>query len=76
VAKRQTFLTVYDYGTGGIWTFITADSAEQIRKELPALEIVYETPGWMTTEELGRLRTLDVDDRDDEFLTELRRLSS
>ncbi|MBI5288922.1 MAG: hypothetical protein HY873_08110 [Chloroflexi bacterium] len=69
---KQPYLTVYDYGMGGVWTYVLAESREQIEARLPDLDLVAEAPGWMTLEMKGQLRMVDIDD-DDRFLNSLRR---
>ena len=54
---RREFLTVYDYGQGGVWTLLLADSAHQIRDRYPELKVVTHPPGTMTDEELERIRS-------------------
>lgn len=48
--SERKFLVVHDYGTGGLWAFIAAPSAEHIREKFPDLEIVEGRPSWMTDE--------------------------
>jgi hypothetical protein len=50
------FLVVYDYGTGGIWGYATAPSADVIKRLLPDLEVVEERPAWMDDETERRAR--------------------
>ncbi|HEU4427751.1 MAG TPA: hypothetical protein VFT98_03270 [Myxococcota bacterium] len=45
---KQKYLTVYDYGTGGVWAFILAESPREIVERYPELTVVSEIPGWMT----------------------------
>lgn len=61
---KRDFLVVYDYGQGGVWAYIRAESADEIKSRYPELEIREEIPKWMSTKYLGQLRqrTLDVDD--------------
>jgi hypothetical protein len=73
---RREFLTVYDYGQGGVWTLLLADSADQIRDRYPELKVVTHPPGTMTDEELERIRSkrhrVDIDDLQEPFLKSLR----
>lgn len=68
-AMKKKFLTLYDYGTGGIWTYILANSAKDILDKYPKLTIVDQEPGWFID---GRvhlvIRTIDIDDTLDECL--------
>jgi hypothetical protein len=59
---RQRFLTAYDYGTGGVWQWITADSAEQIASKYPQLTVVNEIPKWLDERTKANLRSYDIDD--------------
>jgi hypothetical protein len=62
-AMRQDFLVVYDYGTGGAWAVLRADSPEQVRERFPELRIVTQRPAWLTSEQERLLRermTIDV----------------
>lgn len=71
---REEFLVVYDYGTGGAWAYLLADTAAQIRDRFPELRVVNERPGWLTEEEEQHLRgrmTIDIDDVGNQFLAAL-----
>lgn len=49
--QRRDYLVVDDYGTGGIWIVITADSPESITATYPRFQVI--SPGelpWMTAE--------------------------
>jgi hypothetical protein len=72
---KRAFLTVYDYGTGGVWTVLLATSEEEVESKYPELKVVTEPPATMSQGELEEIRardTLDIDDEDDPFLTSLR----
>jgi hypothetical protein len=48
---KQRHLVVYDYGMGGIWLHIHAESAEQIERRWPSLKVVRPgDPDWLTPE--------------------------
>ena len=49
---QSTFLVIDDYGTGGIWLYIHAVSAQQIRQRFPELIVITEWGEWMTPERL------------------------
>jgi hypothetical protein len=73
---RQDFLVVYDYGMGGAWAVLRADSPEQVRERFPELQIVTQRPAWLTSSEGRLLRewmTIDVEDTDNPFLAALIR---
>ncbi len=44
---QKTFLCVYDYGMGGIWVLINAESKEQIIELYPELIVYDDKPDWM-----------------------------
>jgi hypothetical protein len=48
---RRLYLTLYDYQTGGVWTYLRAESAEQIKTKFPMLTVYEEPPTWMTESE-------------------------
>ncbi len=70
---RKKFLTVYDYGQGGVWRLVTAESREEIERQLPQLRVVDAPPDSMTEAELAAVRIVDIDSTDDNFLNQLRR---
>jgi hypothetical protein len=37
--KFSRFFALYDYGKGGLWVMISAESAEQIRDKYPMLRV-------------------------------------
>ena len=72
---KRPFLTVYDYGQGGVWLVLLAESRNEIATKYPELTVVDDPPASMAEEELARIkdqRTLDVDDTSDPFLASLR----
>jgi hypothetical protein len=52
---------VSDYGHGGSWALIRAESDEQIRRLYPELHVVKERPPWMTDEIFAKLEALETD---------------
>ena len=68
---RSRFLTVYDYGTGGVWQYITADSIEQITTKYPKLTVLVEPPAWWSERPIQNLRTYDIDAEPTDFLKSL-----
>jgi hypothetical protein len=65
----RLFLVVYDYGTGGVWSYLRADSPEQIRAKFPMLTIFDEPPAWMSDAErldIEAKSTYDVEKAEDE----------
>jgi hypothetical protein len=61
---KQPYLVVYDYGTGGVWSYLRADSAAQIVAKFPALKVYESPPDWMTEAEqkdIAARATYDLD---------------
>lgn len=48
---KQRFLVVYDYGSGGVWAYVDAESSEEIEREFPELTVVSQPPDWMSADE-------------------------
>ena len=44
---KTTYLAVHDYGTGGIWVLIDAESADQVERIYPQLKVVDTRPPWL-----------------------------
>ena len=68
---KRPYLAVYDYGTGGIWIYVYAESAEQITERYPGLTVITEWRDWMTPERIieltagiGSHMTFDIDKPD------------
>ena len=70
---KTKFLTCYDYGQGGVWRFVFANSKEQLIESYPELEVVQEIPHWMNSKTLAQLNKLsiDIEDSKNEFLVAL-----
>ncbi len=45
------FLACYDYGMGGVWLYVEAESTSELVRRYPALTAFDEPPGWWTPEE-------------------------
>jgi hypothetical protein len=62
------FLVAYDYGMGGLWGVVVAESADQIVTRYPEVVIAAERPAWMDDADFERLRreVLDINSRGDE----------
>lgn len=74
-SAKTPYLTVYDYGQGGIWRVILARSADQIAARYPELKILSAPPDWMSDEQLREIEqhsTVDIDDHGEPFLAALR----
>lgn len=53
-------LVVYDYGQGGVWARVRAESRAQLEREYPELMVVNSPPSWMSDDELAALPVLDI----------------
>ena len=58
---KQPYLVVYDYGQGGVWAFVLAESPERIKAVFRDLDVVEDRPTWLTEERAKNLPTFDVD---------------
>lgn len=56
LARMAIFLACYDYGTGGVWLYVEAESEEDIGRRYPALTIVPEPPPWWSEEDEREMR--------------------
>lgn len=65
---RQPFLTIYDYGTGGMWQYITADSPDQITAKYPRLKVFVVPPDWWSADDEEGIRRYDVEAEPDQVL--------
>ncbi len=64
MAEKKEHLVCLDYGKGGVWAFLLAESEGEIRRRLPALTIVHERPAWLDNDKEARIRermTVDID---------------
>jgi len=71
---KRRFLVNYDYGMGGVWAYLMAESEEQIAERFPELMVVHRNPVWLTGVEsrhLAKTLTLDIDDPSAPVLREL-----
>ena len=59
---------MYDYGTGGVWVVISADSADAITERYPELQVIEERPAWLNQDEYPRLERHDIDELPTGFL--------
>jgi hypothetical protein len=57
------FLVVYDYGQGGVWAVIRAESPAEVRARFPELTLVADRPGWMSDSDFEQLRATVLDVR-------------
>ena len=61
---KHIFLVGYDYGTGGIWRYLTARSRQQIESKYPELRVFDSVPDWMDESLKAELMScqIDIDD--------------
>jgi hypothetical protein len=55
---KKTFLVSFDYGAGGLWFLVDANSSDEIRALSPHLYVVDKDPPWL---ERGKLSHWDID---------------
>ena len=70
--SKTRFLVLYDYGQGGVWAYLLADSRDYIRDHFPQLVIHDEPPSWMSVRDLARVgetMTIDATDWQHPFLS-------
>ena len=53
------YLVSYDYGMGGLWWFVKADSPDEIRDASSDLTVYDRVPNWMLEE---HWKLIDTDD--------------
>ncbi len=51
------YLVAFEYGSGTVWGYVTADSEDHIEYELPEVDVYGSPPGWMTVDEVALMRT-------------------
>ncbi|WP_341910167.1 hypothetical protein [Ferrovibrio terrae] len=51
----KSFLVAYDFGTGGLWAILNAESKDQITKRFPDLTILEQRPDSMSETDYGRI---------------------
>ena len=56
---KRPFLAVHDYGMGGLWAYIWAESRKAIETKFEA-EVVNELPAWLIGEKPG-VASVDID---------------
>lgn len=64
----KKFLTVYDYGTGGVWYYIFARSREEITEMFPKLKILDKEPDWFDERERKITPVFTIGEEPDKFL--------
>ena len=73
VDKRE-FFVLHDYGQGGLWAILRAESAEQVRRKYPGVEVFEGRPSMLddaTVSSIRRAGVRDIDDPPDGWLAEV-----
>lgn len=73
---QPRFLVVYDYGQGGVWAYVLADSRADILACYPELTVVEGPPSWMSDELKASLRTYRLVGTEPGLLADIRRSRS
>ena len=60
MAAKREFLVAYDYGMGGVWAFVSADTDEEILKRYPQLQVFNEIPKELDSETVKKLERCDL----------------
>jgi hypothetical protein len=63
---KRPYLVVHDYGMGGLWAYVWAETPEDVEGTFEA-EVVYEPPDWLLGHKPGVV-TLDIDDPPPDWL--------
>lgn len=62
---RQGFFAMYDYGQGGLWVILAAESAEQIRSKYPTLQVFEGEPPMLDSAAIASIRRAGIQDIND-----------
>jgi hypothetical protein len=68
---KTPHLVLYDYGAGGVWAIMTAESVDAITGRYPRLKVVATRPAWMDDALHERIPRYDIDQEPDDFLRAL-----
>ena len=62
---KKQYLAVCDYGTGGVWCYISANSVEDIQKKYPGFIIYTKEPAWFSDLDraIAKKITFDIDEK-------------
>ena len=63
---KQPFLTVYDYGLGGVWAVVLSPDKTAIQRKYPILDVFDERPPWMSEDHYAAIVERNLYDIDDE----------
>jgi hypothetical protein len=64
---------LYDYGQGGSWAIVRADSIEQVQRRYPQLQVYEDRPAFASDEMVAALRRdscFDIEAEPDGWLAE------
>jgi hypothetical protein len=65
-AAKHQFLTVYDYGAGGLWAIVRSPDKKSIQRKYPILDVFDERPRWMSDDLYAKIAERNLYDIDDE----------
>jgi hypothetical protein len=68
---KQKILTYIDYGMGGIFIWVSAESPQQVSMRYPRLQILDGPPTWMDHKQVQKLESKPVYDIDSDELAKL-----
>ena len=71
---KNEYFALYDYGQGGLWVILAADSPEQIRAKYPMLQVYEGEPPTLDSAAIAAIRqagTQDIDDAPHGWLMDL-----
>ena len=71
---RQEFFVLHDYGQGGLWAILRAESAEQVRRNFTGVEVFEGRPPMLDDATVAAIRrggVRDIDDPPGGWLAEL-----
>ena len=63
--KKNEYFALYDYGQGGLWVILAAESAEQIRSMYPMLQVFEGEPPMLDSVAIAAIRQAGVQDISD-----------
>ena len=59
--KKTRYLICHDYGQGGLWCYVCAESPQLIEDKFRDIKVFTEKPMWWTAEDQTGLSTYDID---------------
>lgn len=74
--QRKEFFVLYDYGQGGLWAIVRADTVEQVRRRYPQLQVYEDRPASANDAMVAALRSgpcFDIDAEPEGWLAEFAR---